>query len=70
MINLVKNHNDEPQKIAAIIDFVKQTGGLAYAETQMKIYREDAFAILNTLPAGDARTGLEQLVQFTTERNK
>ncbi len=70
MINLVKNHNDEPKKIAAIIDFVKQTGGLAYAETQMKKYREDAFAILNTLPAGDARTGLEQLVQFTTERNK
>ena len=70
MINLVKNHNDEPKKIAAIIDFVKQAGGLAYAETQMKIYREDAFAILNTFPPGDARTGLEQLVQFTTERNK
>ncbi len=70
MINQVKNHNDEPKKIAAIIDFVKQTGGLAYAETQMKKYREEAFAILNTFPAGDARTGLEQLVQYTTERNK
>jgi octaprenyl-diphosphate synthase len=70
MINLVKNHNDEPTKIAAIIDFVKQAGGLAYAETQMKIYREEAFAILNTFPVGDARTGLEQLVQFTTDRNK
>lgn len=70
MINLVKNHNDEPKKIAAIIDFVKQAGGLAYAETQMKKYREDAFIILNTFPEGDARTGLEQLVQFTTERNK
>ena len=70
MINLVKNHNDDPLKIQAIIDFVKQTGGLAYAETQMKKYREQAFALLNTFPAGEARTGLEQLVQFTTERNK
>ena len=70
MIILVKNHNDEPQKIAAIIDFVKQTGGLAYAQTQMKKYREEAFAILNTFPEGTARSGLEQLVQFTTERNK
>ena len=70
MITLVKNHNDEPQKIAAIIDFVKQTGGLAYAETQMKKYREEAFTILNTFPEGTARNGLEQLVQFTTERNK
>jgi len=70
MITLVKNHNDDPIKIQAIIDFVKQTGGLAYAETQMKKYREEAFTILNTFPSGEARTGLEQLVQFTTERNK
>jgi octaprenyl-diphosphate synthase len=70
MINLVKNHNDDPLKIQAIIDFVNQTGGLAYAETQMKKYREEAYNLLNTFPAGDARTGLEQLVQFTTERNK
>ncbi len=70
MINLVKNHNDDPVKIDAIIDFVNQTGGLAYAETQMKKYREEAYNLLNTFPAGDARTGLEQLVQFTTERNK
>jgi octaprenyl-diphosphate synthase len=70
MINLVKNHNDDPEKIAAIIKFVNTTGGLQYAETQMKKYRNEAFEILNTFPPGDARTGLEQLVNFTTERNK
>lgn len=70
MINLVKNHNDDPKKIAEIISFVNQTGGLAYAETQMKKYTEEAFAILSTFPAGEARNGLEQLVRFTTERNK
>src|SRR5476651_288710 len=48
MIHLVKNHNDDPKKIAQIIHFVNQTGGLAYAETQMKKYTEEAFAILNT----------------------
>ncbi|MDB5111390.1 MAG: sdsA [Mucilaginibacter sp.] len=70
IINLVKNHNDDPEKIAHIISFVKQTGGLAYAETQMKKYQEEAFAILNTLPEGESRIGLEQLVRYTTERNK
>ena len=70
MINLVKNHNDDPEKIDAIIGFVKQAGGLAYAETQMKKYQDEAFTILNTFPAGDAHTGLEQLIRFTTERNK
>jgi octaprenyl-diphosphate synthase len=70
MINLVKNHNDDPDKIAAIIKFVNITGGLEYAETQMKKYRDEAFEILNTLPEGEARRGLEQLVNFTTERSK
>ena len=70
IINLVKNHNDDPKKIAAIISFVNETGGLQYAETQMKKYQDEAFNILNTFPAGEARTSLEQLVRFTTERNK
>jgi octaprenyl-diphosphate synthase len=70
IINLVKNHNDEPEKIAAIIKFVNTTGGLQYAETQMKKYRDEAFEILYTLPESDSRRGLEQLVTFTTERDK
>ncbi|MBD1387551.1 polyprenyl synthetase family protein [Mucilaginibacter rigui] len=70
MISLVKNHNDDPKKIAEIINFVKQKGGLEYSETQMKKYTDSAFDILNTFPVGEARTGLEQLVRFTTERNK
>jgi octaprenyl-diphosphate synthase len=70
MINLVKNHNDDAAKISQIIEFVKRTGGLQYAETQMKKYQAEAFEILNTFPEGDARTGLAQLVLFTTERNK
>src|ERR1700712_1909067 len=70
IINLVKNHNDDPKKIAQIISFVNETGGLQYAETQMKKYQEEAFKILNTFPPSDSRESLEQLVRFTTERNK
>jgi octaprenyl-diphosphate synthase len=70
IINLVKNHKDDPKKIAQIIKFVNETGGLQYAETQMKKYQDDAFKILNTFPESPSRQGLEQLVRFTTERNK
>lgn len=70
MITLVKNHNDDPKKIAEIISFVRETGGLKYAETQMKKYQDEAFDILNTFPDSEARKGLEQLVRFTTERDK
>jgi len=70
IINLVKNHNEEPKKVTEIIAFVKDSGGLAYASTQMSKYQEEAFVILNTFPKNQFRTGLEQLVRFTTERKK
>ncbi len=70
IINLVKNHNDDAKKIAEIIKFVRDTGGLQYAESQMKIYQDEAFEILNTFPESPSRQSLEQLVRFTTERNK
>lgn len=70
IINLVKNHNEESAKVAEIIHFVKNHGGLAYAEMQMFRFQDEAFEILNTFPPGEARTGLEQLVRFTTERKK
>jgi octaprenyl-diphosphate synthase len=70
IINLVKNHNDDPEKIKQIISFVNERGGLQYAETQMKKHQDEAFEILNTFPDGESRRSLEQLVRFTTERNK
>ncbi|GAA3977248.1 polyprenyl synthetase family protein [Mucilaginibacter dorajii] len=70
IINLVKNHNDDPVKIAQIIKFVNETGGLQYAETQMKKFQDEAFAILDTFPESESHKALEQLVRFTTERNK
>jgi len=70
MISLVKNHNDDPKKIAEIVAFVNQRGGLQYAETQMKKYQDEAFSILHTFPDSESRLGLEQLVRFTTERKK
>ena len=68
--NLVKHHNDEPEKINAIIEFVKANGGLDYAEQQMFKYQEEAFKILAQFPESESRTGLENLVRFTTERNR
>jgi octaprenyl-diphosphate synthase len=70
IINLVKNHNEDPQKVQEVIHFVRNSGGLAYAEMQMHRYQEAAFEVLSTFPDQQARTALEQLVRFTTERKK
>jgi len=69
-INLVKNHNEDSKKVKEVIDFVKQSGGMQYAHEKMIDYQNEAFEILNTFPESEYRTGLQQLVQFTTERKK
>ena len=70
MINLVKNHQDDPKKIQEIIDFVNNREGVKYANQKMLEYQQQAFDILYTFEEGEARTGLEQLVRYTTERKK
>jgi octaprenyl-diphosphate synthase len=70
IINLVKNHQDDPVKIQAIIDFVNSKEGVHYANEKMLQYQQEAFDILYTFEASEARTGLEQLVRYTTERKK
>ena len=70
IINLVKNHKEDPVKIQEIIDFVNSKNGVLYAEEKMLEYQQEAFDILNSFEDGDAKTGLEQLVRYTTERKK
>ncbi|MEJ7780751.1 MAG: polyprenyl synthetase family protein [Daejeonella sp.] len=70
IINLVRNHNEEADKVSEIIDFVRNSGGMDYATKQMEMYQEEAFTILNELPEHRSRNALLQLVRFTTERKK
>jgi len=70
IINLVKNHNEDPKSVQEVIAFVKANGGMEYAASKMLAYQQEAFDILSSFPVSDHRTGLEQLVRYTTERNK
>lgn len=70
IINLVKNHAEEGEKVQEVIDFVRKSGGLQYAEEVMNRFQEEAFEVLRWFPASEDRDSLEKLVRFTTERNK
>jgi octaprenyl-diphosphate synthase len=70
IVSLVKNHQDDPVKIQEIIDFVNAKDGVHYANQKMMQYQQEAFDILHSFEPGEARTGLEQLVRYTTERKK
>ena len=70
ILHLVKNHNDNTRKINEIIEFVKASGGLQYAQQVMQRYYDEAMAILDEFEDSVYKTSLGQLVQFTIERNK
>ena len=70
IINLIKNHNEEKDKVAEVIRFVWQSGGMDYAREAMYRYREEAFSILDKFPDRPARQSLKDLVVFVTERKR
>ncbi|MBN2173447.1 MAG: polyprenyl synthetase family protein [Bacteroidales bacterium] len=70
IINIVKNHNNNPEKVGKVIKMVNESGGISYAREKMSFYHERALDILSGFPDSDARTALKQLVDFTIERKK
>jgi octaprenyl-diphosphate synthase len=70
LINIVKNNNNDPEKVKYVIDYVITSGGIEYAQNVMLNYRQRALDILRQFDDCDAKTSLEQLVIYTTERTK
>ncbi len=70
IINLIKNHASNPEKVQEVIRFVRESGGLEYAKAAMERYSNKAFDILHTFPPSPARQALEELVVFVTQRKK
>jgi len=68
IINTVKKHNEDSAKVAEVISYVNQSGGIEYATEAMYQYRKEAFDILHQFPESPARQALEDLVVFVTER--
>lgn len=69
IINLIKKHNEDHSKVAEVIQFVRNSGGLEYATEKMMQYQKEAFEIIDEFPNNSYKKGLRQLVKFTTERN-
>jgi len=70
IINTVKNHNTNPDRVSRLMEKVRQRGGLDYAREKMTEYRKKAVSLVSTCPSVPCRESLEQLVLFTTEREK
>jgi len=68
IINIVKNNNNDKKKVAWVLETVKNTGGIDYATQKMQDYKKEALELLTLCPDNEFRKGLEDLVDYVTER--
>ncbi|HSV76619.1 MAG TPA: polyprenyl synthetase family protein [Bacteroidales bacterium] len=68
MVNIVKNHGTDREKVSWVIEQVRKYGGVDYAKEAMKKYRDKAIEDLWLFPEKPARESLKSLIDFTIER--
>ena len=68
LINSVKNHNKDKQRVKEIIVFVKEKGGIEYTTIKMKEYQSKALEILETYPSSIYKDSLLNMVNYVIER--
>lgn len=70
LINSVKNHNKDKNRVKEVIAFVKEKGGLDYAVQKMFEFKEEALRLLDAYPDSDYKNALELMVNYVVDRKK
>ncbi len=70
IINSVKNHNKDKRRVKEVIAFVKEAGGLTYAEEKMAQFREEALLLLADYSSSPYKDALVLMVNYVIERKK
>jgi octaprenyl-diphosphate synthase len=70
LINIIKNHNEEPKHVKLAIKKVVASGGVKYAHQKMMEIKEEAINLIADLPDNEAKKALIGLVEYTVNREK
>ncbi|WP_445385667.1 polyprenyl synthetase family protein [Robiginitalea sp. IMCC44478] len=70
LINSVKNYNKNRGRVKEVIAYVKDSGGLEYAESKMMEFKNEALEILASYPRSDYREALELMVNYVVDRKQ
>ena len=68
VIYTIKNHHENNEKVAAVIEMVNKSQSIEYAKQKMNDYLQKALNILFEFPESNSRNSLESLVKFVIER--
>jgi octaprenyl-diphosphate synthase len=70
LINIIKNHNEDPQKVQRAIELVIAGKGIEYAHERMMELKDKALKLLEPIEDSAAKAALIGLVEYTTQREK
>ena len=70
LINSIRNHNHNKKRVKEVIAFVKDIGGLEYAEGKMKEFQKQALDMLEPYPPSPYKESLELMVNYVIDRKK
>ena len=70
LINIVKNHNENPKKVRRAVSLVIEYGGIEYAHKRMLEYKEKALSLIKDIPNSESKESVIGLVEYTTTRKK
>ena len=66
--NIVKNYSHETDKVNELMEFVKKSGGISYAEKVMLNYQIKALEILDEFPDNEAKKSLQLMLNYIIKR--
>jgi octaprenyl-diphosphate synthase len=70
LIGIVKNHNEDTQKVRRAVELVVNSGGIRYANERMNQLKDEALLLLEGIPDSESKRALIGLVNYTIEREK
>jgi len=68
LMNSIKNHNKNKNRVKEVIAFVKENGGIEYTINKMKEYQKKAIKILDHYPESPYKDSLIAMVNYVIER--
>ena len=70
LIYIVKNQNENAQKVKRAVELVIAAGGIQYAHEKMNALIKEALVLIEDVPTSEAKTALVGLVNYTILREK
>jgi octaprenyl-diphosphate synthase len=70
IIFMIRNKSKNKKAVQEIIQFVKNSGGLEYAQKIMQDFYKEALEVLESFPESNYRDALSDLVTYTIARKK